>query len=265
MIELDKQSFSNALPLLSQCPQAVLPFAVCEGFNPGRIFVDQCDQPRLAFLWTPVGYYFLAGSLSQPSDIGVLSDMLQDVCIPASIERGETGLILVASPHINKEQVLRLLDGRKTVEIYRRPYTLDADQFAARQLPAVPSGYRLQPLDASLAEKCGVLASWSTINDFLAHGIGFALLSGDEVASVCWSVFASRQLVEIDVLTHPDHRRRGLARLTASALIETCLRQGRTPNWECFWDNKPSNSLADKLGYTPMPDYPVYYWEVAPN
>lgn len=267
MIELDKQAFSSALPLLSRVPQAVLPYAVCEGINPGRIFVDRCDQPRIAFLWTPVGYYFLAGAPNRASDMVALAEVLRDIFIPASMERGETGFILIPSPELDKAQVMSLPSGREVIEIYRQPYALEIGHFAVRQrqMPAVPHGYRLQQIDAALAQACGVLASWASVDDFLAHGIGFALLSGDEVASVCWSVFASCQRVEIDVHTHPEHRRRGLACITASALIETCLRQGRTPNWECFWDNQPSNDLAIKLGFIPNPDYPVYYWEETPS
>jgi hypothetical protein len=35
----------------------------------------------------------------------------------------------------------------------------------------------------------------------------------------------------------------------------------QTANWECFWDNGPSSALAGKLGFSPLQDYPVYYWE----
>jgi RimJ/RimL family protein N-acetyltransferase len=99
------------------------------------------------------------------------------------------------------------------------------------------------------------------LDDFLTHGIGFALLQGDQVASACTSVFASQTHVEIDVHTDEKFQHRGFAQLTASALIEACLQRGKTPNWECFWDNEASSALAGKLGFSPRSDYPVYYWE----
>jgi len=267
MIELKPPAFTSALPLFSQIPQAVLPAAICEGINPGMIFVDRGEQPRIAFLWTPVGYYFLAGSAIHTAELDALSNVLCNVFIPASLERGETGFILVASPEFEKEQIMAWLGQREVIEIYRRPFTFQAGQFAAHQRmqAAIPTGLTLQRMDAALAEQCGVLASWASAEDFIAQGIGFALLAKDEVASACWSVFASRQRVEVDVQTDPNYRRQGLAVITASTLIEECLRQGRTPNWECFWDNQPSNNLASKLGFAPGPDYPVYYWEENPS
>jgi GNAT superfamily N-acetyltransferase len=90
---------------------------------------------------------------------------------------------------------------------------------------------------AALAEQVGVLASWASISDFLANGIGFVLLEGDKITRVCKSAFTSSERVEIEVHTAEDYRRKGFAVLTASALIEECLRRGKQPNWECFWDN----------------------------
>lgn len=263
MIELKPDEFADALPLLSRIPQAVIPQAVCEGINPGRIYVDRREHPRIAFLWTPVGYYFLAGHTIYPSDLAGLAEPLTDVFIPASLAGGESSFILIPSPEIDRAHIQALLGGRKTIQIYRRPFAFDPSQYAQvrRQLPPLPEGLRLQRVDAALAERCGLPPSWVTVDNFIAHGTGFALMAGDEIASLCQSIFASRQRVEIDLHTRPEYRRRGFAALTACALIDDCLRQGRLPNWECFWDNQPSINLAGKLGFLPEPDYPVYYWE----
>jgi RimJ/RimL family protein N-acetyltransferase len=128
-------------------------------------------------------------------------------------------------------------------------------------LVRIPYGFRLQPVDAALAEKVSVLASWASIDDFLVKGLGFALLEGDEIASVCTSVFSSRERMEIDVHTAENYQRRGFAMLVTSAFIEACLQRSKQPNWECFWDNESSTALAGKLGFSAKPDYPVYFWE----
>ncbi len=236
---------------------------MCEGINPGKIYVDRLEHPRIAFLWTPVGYYFLAGHASHPSDLAGLAKTLSDVFIPISLAGGENGLILVPSPEVDPACIQALLNGRETVQIYRRPFAFDAGRYAQakHELLPLPEGFEMQPVDAALAEQYGLPPSWATADDFIAHGTGFALMAGDEIASLCQSIFASRQKFEIDLHTRPEFRRRGLATLAACALIDDCLSQGRTPNYECFWDNQPSISLAGKLGFTPRPDYPVYYWE----
>ena len=265
MLELTPPDFPLALPLLSRLPQAVLPHAVCQGINPGRVFVDDRTNPHIALVWTTVGYFLLAGDPGAAADLPALSHALTEVFIPTSQASGESGFILIPSEDGWKEHLPALLPGREVIEIYRRPFAFDRNKFAALGgwQSRIPAGFRLQALDAALAEQAGVLMSWASIEDFLAHGLGFALLEGDEVASLCSSVFASREKVEIDVHTGENYRRRGLATLTAAALIEACLQAGKQPNWECFWENEPSTALAQHLGFTPLPDYPVHYWEEA--
>jgi GNAT superfamily N-acetyltransferase len=263
MLELTPLDFPLALPLLSRIPQAVLPHAICQGINPGRVFVDQCPDPHIALVWTTVGYYLLAGNPDAVADLPALSQMLTETFVPASQAGGESGFILIPSENGWQEHLPALLPGRQVIEIYRRPFAFDRIKFTALGdwRGRIPPGFHLQALDARLAEQAGVLASWASLNAFLAHGLGFALLDGGEITSLCSSVLASREKVEIDVHTSENYRRQGLATITAAALIEACLQAGKQPNWECFWDNQPSTALAQHLGFTPLPNYPVYYWE----
>lgn len=263
MIELAAADFVCALPLLAGIRQKVLPNAICEGFNPGRVFVDQRENPQLALLWSRVGYYFLAGDPARAGNVAEISRVLTDIFVPASQAGGETGFILIPSHPGWKEHLPALLPGREVIEIYRRPFQFDRNQFAAQGnwRERIPSGFHLQPMDATLAEKIGVQASWASVDDFLANGLGFALLDGDEIVSACHSVFASRERFEIDVHTEEKYRQRGFAMLVASAFIEACLARGRHPNWECFWENDASTMLAGKLGFSAKPDYPVWFWE----
>jgi RimJ/RimL family protein N-acetyltransferase len=263
MIELKAHEFTNVLPLFAGIKQKVLPYAICEGINPGRVFVDQRENPQTAFIWSPVGYYMLAGEPAQARDLPDISRVLTEIFVPPSQATGETGFFLFTSTEAWKEHLHTLLPGREILEIYRRPFTFDPAQFAARGdwRAHIPQGFHLHPIDAALAEQVGVLASWASINDFLANGIGFALLDGENISSVCKSAFTSRERVEIEVHTAENYQRRGFAILTASALIEECLRRGKQPNWECFWKNEPSSALAGKLGFTALQDYPVYFCE----
>jgi GNAT superfamily N-acetyltransferase len=263
MIELMPPEFTRALPLLAGIRQAVLPYAICEGINPGRVFVDRTENPRTALIWSPVGYYLLCGDPALAEELSPISRVLSDIFIPASQAAGESGFILIPSDEAWKEHLPALLPGREVIEIYRRPFTFDPVRFAALGdwRDRIPPDFRLQPIDAALAEQVGVLASWASLEDFLAHGVGFALLHGAEIASACTSVFASRTHIEIDVHTEEKFQRRGFAQLTARALIEACLQRGKEPNWECFWENEASTALAGKLSFSALPDYPVYYWE----
>jgi GNAT superfamily N-acetyltransferase len=263
MFELKLHEITSILPLLVGIKQKVLPYAICEGFTPGRVLVDRREDPQTALIWTAMGYFCLAGEPTKARNLPNISRVLTETFIPALHATGEIGLILITSTEAWKEYLPSLLPGRKVIEIYRRTFTFDPSRFSARGnwRSHIPPGFCLQPVDAVLAKQAGALAGWASFDDFLTNGIGFALLEGDKLASICTSAFTSRESVEIEIHTSEDYRRRGFAMLTASALIEKCLSSGKQPNWECFWDNEPSTALAGKLGFSPLQDYPVYYWK----
>ena len=259
MIELKPERYKNALPLFENFKQAVLPQSVCEGFNVGRVFVDDEQNPQSACIWTPVGYYLLA--LGRGQNLKDVSKLLTEFFIPESKSMGETGFILIAEFDDWREKTSALLPSRDVIEIFRHQFILDMEKFNVNWREKIPAGFELKRVDESIAEQSNLPPSWKSPADFISNGIGFALMEGDKIASVCSSVFASSARVEIDIHTEEEYRRRGFATITASALIAETLRQGRQPNWECFWENEESTTLALKLGFEQLPDYPVYFWE----
>ena len=120
MIELKSENYLNVLPLLKNIKQAVLPYAVCEGYNPGRIFVDDEQDPQTTMIWTPVGYYFLV--LGQGQKLDEVANLLTETFIPTSKAIGETGFILIAEFDNWKEKTSALLNNREVIEIFRRPF-----------------------------------------------------------------------------------------------------------------------------------------------
>lgn len=43
MFELDRDRYTAVLPLLADAGQVVVPFAVCEGYQPGRVLAMACS------------------------------------------------------------------------------------------------------------------------------------------------------------------------------------------------------------------------------
>jgi hypothetical protein len=263
MIELDPSEFASNLPLLAGIQQKVLPYAICEGYSPGRIFVDRRENPQLILVWSALGYYFLTGEPASAHDWSKASHVLSEIFMPASQAGGESSFILVPAQGGWKKHLGDLLPGREVIEIYRRPFQFDLARFQA--LPAwkerIPPGFHLQIMDAALTEQVGAPPGWPSPEAFVANGLGVVLFAGDEIASLCTSVFASDEGMEIDIHTEEKYQRQGLAMLTACAFIEECLRRSKRPNWECFWENEASTALAHKLGFQAEADYSVYYWE----
>ena len=262
MFELNKNDYSVILPLLVNSKQEVLPFSIAQGINPGRIFVDHNDHPNIVLIWTTVGYYFLFGD-PEFANLSKISQTLSNIFVLASKASGETGFILIPSNDSWKSVIPFVLPDQKVIEIFRTPHELDKQKFSQEILPKaiVPEGFEIRKLEADLAEKIGVLASWSSIDDFLTHGIGYAVMKEGQLASYCYSVFSSQEAVEIDVQTIENFRGLGLATLVCSTLMQASILKGKKPNWECFKDNSSSLKLAERLGYSAKHEYPVYFWE----
>jgi RimJ/RimL family protein N-acetyltransferase len=263
MIELHPHEFAGLTPLLEGVKQKVLPHAICQGYCPGWVFVDRRENPHLVLVWSALGYYFIAGASDISHDWVEASRVLTEIFVPASQAEGESSFILVPAGEGWKERLPQLLPEREVLEIYRRPFQFDGLRFKtlSRWQERLPEGFQLRIMDAALTESIGAPPGWFSPEGFLENGLGVVLLAGDEVASLCVSVFASQERMEIDIHTEETYQHRGFAALTAAAFIEECLRRGKLPNWECFWENEASTALAEKLGFQAEADYPVYYWE----
>ena len=87
-------------------------------------------------------------------------------------------------------------------------------------------------------------------------GAGYAALQGNALVCGASSYADWPGGVEIEIDTHPAHRRRGLARACAAALMLDCLSRGLYPSWDAA--NPVSAHLAQTLGYIAAGAYPVY-------
>jgi len=133
-----------------------------------------------------------------------------------------------------------------------------------RQLSArVLEGFQLHRITLELAQRIGAEVDTDLIHpevfpsasDFVARGIGFCALTGDQL--VCGATSAARcdTAIEIQINTHPSYRQKGLATAVGAALVTHCLEQGLYPDWETGIDNVTSQHLAQRLGYVPGSPY----------
>ena len=126
----------------------------------------------------------------------------------------------------------------------------------------VPDGYEIVKINNEIIDKfeentiqkinrfCG------SVDNFRKDGFGFcALYDGKIAAEISNAGITYKNAFEIDIETHPDHRRKGLATVLAAFMIEYSLENGLDPRWDAA--NKPSAVLAFKLGYTDPEEYEV--------
>ena len=131
-------------------------------------------------------------------------------------------------------------------------------------LSPLPAGYELKKIDAMLAKEPSLhelsedfITQFNSIDDFINRGVGFAILNKGQVVCGATSFSIYNDGIEIEIATHPQHRRKGLATITASALILDCLDRGIYPSWDGA--NNESVKLAEKIGYIFKESYDTYF------
>ncbi|MBR4961299.1 MAG: GNAT family N-acetyltransferase [Clostridia bacterium] len=128
---------------------------------------------------------------------------------------------------------------------------------------SLPAPYRLKKIDQRLYTQCretpwcrDFIQAFPTWEVYDRLGIGYVVTENGVIVAGASSYSRYREGIEIEIDTRGDHRQKGLATVTASALILECLRLGLYPSWDAH--NPVSVKLAEKLGYTFSHEYPVY-------
>jgi hypothetical protein len=133
------------------------------------------------------------------------------------------------------------------------PASLDVGHLRILEEP--PAGFGIARFDRELAMQLSddlaphALQAYGSVESFVTDGIGFAVMHSGRVVAAATSYAASSRRVEIAISTHPDYRRRGLARNASARLLVEVIAGGRSPEWSA--SNPVSKKLALGLGYKP--------------
>jgi RimJ/RimL family protein N-acetyltransferase len=260
--ELKVSEFEKVRPLFEGRERAPVR-AIIAGNCPSQVFVDDAARPTAVFMWNEFRYSYLAGDAGNFDFRLCLSDMLQGELLPQARESHDPTLVVYPYQAAWHEMIPLWFWNCTRYKAARTSFKFDPARF--RPQAQVPAGLRLQRIDQATLERSGAEIApalrlfWHALGDFLAKGVGFCVLDGDDMVSSCLSAFAAEGQYEVDIQTHPEYRRQGLAALTASAFVAHCLEHGWEPVWECWDNNTASIALAEKVGFVRVADLPVCF------
>ncbi len=268
--ELAQSDFDHIRPLYSEHAHHPIVNGIVDGWNRGRIFVDNQASPRSALVWAEHEIFFLIGDPFNRSFVKALPKLIKEQIMPASLAMGEICFQVEMISAKWFAQIESYLD--EFIPKYYDRISFTFKPHLNQQLPdwrkRVPKGYRVQKIDAELladpdAEVVHnvVHRYWRSEELFLKHGIGYVVRKGKKVISCCLSTFASETDIEVGIQTfQPKDRKRGLATLAARALLDECIRQQRTPHWKTESFRLASIRLAQKVGFADKTVYRAYYF-----
>lgn len=219
----------------------------------GAIYVTDLKEPQAAM--AKVGdFCFFAGQPAKELVLYELTKQEQDFLI--MVPQNDAWADLIAECY-----------GDRAVKTVRYAIKKEPDIFERERLKAAVSAvepeYTVRLIDEALYHRC-LAESWSRdlvgqfpdYESFRRLGVGVCALQGERVVSGASSYSRYREGIEIEIDTHKDFRRQGLAFACGAGLILECLDRGLYPSWDA--QNLGSVALAEKLGYHFDYEYPAF-------
>jgi hypothetical protein len=271
MIHELEQPSRSVLAIDCPFPEAL---AIIEGNNPGWVFVDDLCTPGTALVWAQgVQGFYLVGDASSALFLEELDAFTDQVLRPRLRNLGVAWFEI--SGDENWDAGIEDVFGERDLESSQQwVYTLKPSAYkCVTQLQAVSECQLLTvercllvDLPASSKEFLfsKLIPFWGSVDTFLDTGLGYVLVDGGEIASLCFSGFVADDIHVMDIETEVSHRRKGYAEAVAGAFVAECVEKHFRPHWDCMAENTASARLAEKLGLTRSHVYTLYSFALQP-
>ena len=244
--------------------------SIIDGTTPAWVFVDHKNKPQTAAMWNKQDALLLAGYDGNEKFNVALSDQLFQRIIPDAQRRYIPEISLYCDSDVWESRLGTILRGGRAEKASRRYYAFGGLKGNWRE--QVPADSEIRRIDEVLLESDElenvdhvvgwVRSFWRSNQNFVNTGFGYCLVKAETIVSWCLSVYVSGRDYELGVATVPEHRRQGLATLTAAACVGYCDENGLTPHWHCWNDNVGSIKVAENVGFEKPTPYYAYRFKL---
>ena len=237
----------------SRSPKTLEVEAVLAGRTAGSLYVDHAENPQAAALNIGVGWHVVG----RPSP-----DFLR--AINRLLPRDTYSVLIL--PDDQADAWLPTL----TEDLY---FVRARSRYAARTQVAVPEppcpeGYRVEAIDQALLEhdvegiegiREEILGTWHSLDDFLADGFGFVVLSESCIVGHSMTDYVCGDACEIGVFVDEGHRLKGLGSLVATRTADEAFARGlRRVGWMSWACNHGSVAVSLNAGFSDVCKYDIY-------
>lgn len=248
MIQLDPHNRTVLTPLFAKHQHMRTIIGAILETDFGTAVTDDPVNPHVAKLTTE--FNFVGGDANHPA----ATELVKNLCGTTIVPNHQWRNLLY---EIHDEQI----------KVHHR-YACDGSKLSIDHLqPLVDKlnpDFAIKKIDRQLATQIrddvtpDLIDNFGSVNDFLAQGFGYCVVQSETGRIVCGvSTFAvCGNDIEVEIDTHPDFRRKGLATAVAARMLIYCLQNNITPHWDGH--NPTSSRLAQRLGYKVLASYETY-------
>ncbi len=262
--ELTQEQFKNALPLNTYYNLEIT--AILSGNNSGRVFADDPQNPKTAIIWTDDGVFFI-GDTNNKVFMDNLDTFMTETIKPLRATFGATNWYICGTSQEWDDQIRHMFTAHRLEASKQYVYRIKDMENLTIHPPVLENSFSIQPASVELLTGPyknldffvdGILDFWPDVETFCEKGFGYFLISGDEIISRCTMDFKFDSTVTVGVATDTNHRKKGYAQVTASAVLNHCKEFGYSPYWDCMATNTGSIALATSLGFERDYTYTVF-------
>ena len=274
IIELEKKEFHNCEHLLHENGLIEVK-AIIEGINPGRVFVDNQNSPATGFVWlgNNDGFIFFGNENNLAFNLelnGFIEEVIKPEAAKVNLKWFEA-LGDHAGWHKSLEETFR---HRPLGSWKQRVYQYSGILPIIPEATFLDSGYKVHKMDRHLygndraanmevmVDK--VLDSWSSMEEFFEHGIGYCATFDNRIVSTCFTVFTNGKVHAIAIETEKEHRGKKLGQQLTYHFIKACVEANKIAYWDCVERNKPSIAVAEACGFEMVKRYDGCEFSIRP-
>lgn len=245
----------------------------------GAVYADDLNDPHSAMALLG-DFCFFAGRPDKglvnimnkrqdvAEDMSEYADTLEGTDELAGADFDDISFMIMATQDSEWDKLIRDCYGDRAKEVTRYAIKKDTEFDKMKLQQAVNSlsaEYELRLIDKELYDMClenewsrDLVSQFADYEMYEKFGLGVAALKDGRLVSGASSYSRYDKGIEIEIDTHKDYRRMGLAYACGAKLILECLDRELYPSWDA--QNMWSVALAQKLGY--CYDHPYLAYEV---
>ena len=193
-------------------------FSVVNHVIEGSVYVNDRMRPTSGFLRIPAGDYYVFGK----GNDGVFNKSLYRYFVENVYGKEKRFTVLLHRP------TGRLFD--ETFEPYVKKMMRSKYRFVASKVPSkynLPDLYELKDFNSDALRKSKnlnesyIVDYWGSESHFLKNGLGVCVIHKENIVAECVSIFHSGTIAEIDIVTNPSYRGRGLGKIVGQEFIKS--------------------------------------------
>lgn len=259
-IELEPKDFNSVENFFNENKYQYPALAVINGDFPGKVFVDNKDNPKIVLVWAISRWAYISCKELLPRHNNFIKDVFNSGILPLIKAVGEKRFEIYADNNIGWDGMLNeALNKYQLDKHYENTFILNKEKFieftshldAPKDIDICENTFNIIPVEYSKY----------VFNDQSKKKVfGMIIKKKGEVISQCLNngfIYNNYYFIDLDTFNNIE-RNNGYGTLISSKLISNLLSKGLFPLWETTTNNLPSQRVADKLGFKKVNEYPVY-------